>query len=85
VIYGLFGGVVERFEERIGFDKLKSVVLDEGIVKSVAEKLGALSRYIDAHLHSDAFAGAKPTPEALLAEIEEFEKIRKEHKARRNS
>jgi hypothetical protein len=85
VIYGLFNGVVQRFEERIGFDQLKSVVLDQTIVGTVGGKLATLSRYIDAHLHSDAFAAVKPTPEVLLAEIEEFEKIRREHKERRAS
>lgn len=80
VIYSLFGGVVRRFEERVAFDQPKSVELDRSIASRVAEKLGALSRFIDAHLHSDACAACKPTPEGLLAEINEFEKIRKEHK-----
>lgn len=76
VIYDLFNEVVKRFEERVSFDRLKEVILDREIVEEVAEKLGALSRHIDAHLHSDVFAADKPTPETLLEEIEAFEKLR---------
>jgi hypothetical protein len=80
VIYDLFNGVVKRFEERVGFDQLKDVVLDHAVVEQVVEKLGALSRYIDAHLHSDIFAAGKPTPQKLLEEINAFEELRKRHR-----
>lgn len=80
VIYDLFNGVVKRFEERVGFDQLKEVILDRDVVEQVVDKLGALSRHIDAHLHSDAFATDKPTPEMLLEEIDAFEDLRKRHK-----
>jgi predicted glycoside hydrolase/deacetylase ChbG (UPF0249 family) len=69
-----------RFEERVSFDRLKEVSLDRDVVEQVVEKLGALSRYIDAHLHSDIFAVEKPTPEKLLEEINAFEDLRKQHK-----
>jgi len=80
VIYDLFNGVVKRFEERVGFDQLKEVTLDRDVVEKVVEKLGTLSRHINAHLHSDTFAADKPTPELLLEEINEFEALRKKHK-----
>ena len=54
-MYELFGGVVLRFEERISGDRLKSVYVDEGIRDEVIESIGRLSRYIEAHLHSDSF------------------------------
>jgi len=80
VIYDLFNEVVKRFEERVSFDRLKEVNLDRYVVNQVVEKLGALSRHIDAHLHSDEFAATKPTPELLLDEITAFENLRKKHK-----
>jgi ABC-type cobalamin/Fe3+-siderophores transport system ATPase subunit len=80
VIYGLFNEVVQRFEERVSFDRLKDVSLDHEVVEQVVEKLGTLSRHIDAHLHSDTFAAAKPTPEILLGEIEAFEDLRRKQK-----
>jgi energy-coupling factor transporter ATP-binding protein EcfA2 len=80
VIYDLFNGVVKRFEERVGFDQLKEVILDREVVEQVVEKLGTLSRHIDAHLHSDAFASDKPTPQMLVEEINAFEGLRKRHK-----
>jgi energy-coupling factor transporter ATP-binding protein EcfA2 len=80
VIYDLFNEVVKRFEERVSFDRLKEVNLDREVVDRVVEKLGTLSRYIDAHLHSDIFAAEKPTPEMLLDEINAFEELRKTHK-----
>jgi ABC-type Mn2+/Zn2+ transport system ATPase subunit len=80
IIYGLFNGVVKRFEERVSFDSLKEVNLDRDVVEQVVEKLGALSRHIDAHLHSDIYAAEKPTPEMLLEEINAFEELRKQHK-----
>jgi ABC-type uncharacterized transport system ATPase subunit len=76
-MFELFGGVVERFKERIGFDKLGKVRIDPKTVDKIVEGMGRLSRHIDAHLHSDKFASVKPTPETLLTEIQEFEEIRK--------
>jgi predicted glycoside hydrolase/deacetylase ChbG (UPF0249 family) len=71
---------VKRFEERVGFDQLKEVTLDRDVVEQVVDKLGALSRHIDAHLHSDAFTANKPTPEMLLEEIDAYDDLRKRHK-----
>jgi hypothetical protein len=59
IIYDLFNEVVKRFEERVSFDRLKEVSLDREVVEQVVENLGTLSRYIDAHLHSDIFAEEK--------------------------
>jgi len=77
VIYDLFGSVVLRFGERVSIDRLKDVAIDLSIRDQVIEKVGLLSRYIGAHLHSDPYAAQKPTPEVLLREIEEFEALRK--------
>jgi len=76
IIYGLFGGTVQRFEEQVRYYLLKETYWDETIVKSVIEKYEFLSRFVDSHLHSDAFAARKPTPDDLLAEIKYFNELK---------
>jgi AAA domain len=80
VIFDLFAGVVERWSERIKYDQLTEATLEREVVDLVVEKLGHLSRYIVAHLHSDAFVGEKPTPADLFAEIEIYESLKAKHK-----
>lgn len=75
VIFFVFNGVVQRFDERIGYDQLRKVRVDPALVNEIADRMDKLSRYIDAHLHSDALAGQKPTPADLLHEIEQFEHL----------
>jgi len=85
VVFDIFAGVVERWEERIKYDQLTQVCLDKEIVDTVVKKLADLSRYIGAHLHSDSFVGQKPTPADLFAEIESYEALKAEHKARKKA
>jgi hypothetical protein len=85
VIFDLFSGVVDRWAERIKYDQLVEVFLDKAIVGQVVQKLGDLSRYIVAHLHSDAFVGQKPTPANLLAEIESYEELKSKHKQQKKA
>ena len=80
IIYSLLGGVVIRFNERISPGRLKEVVWDEKLFQRVIDKHESLSKYIEGHLHSDAYVPFKPTPEALRIEIQEFDEIRKQHK-----
>lgn len=80
VIFNLFNSVVKRFEERVSIERLKEVVINDEIVQEVILKTGNVSRYIDAHLHSDGFAANKPTPKTLLDEIESFNKLVNKHK-----
>lgn len=75
IIFELFNEVVMRFDERISFGRLKDVVWDKAIADEVIKKCETLSKYIEGHLHSDAFMGVKPTPQLLLAEIEAFETL----------
>jgi hypothetical protein len=60
---------------------LKDIVWDPSIAHEVITKCEILSRYIEGHLHSDAFAAQKPTPDLLLSEIEAFEGLRKKLRA----
>lgn len=77
IIFDLFNEVVVRFDERISFGRLKDVVWDRTIADDVIAACERLSRYIEGHLHSDAFGAQKPTPRVLLDEIEAFEELRK--------
>src|SRR6185295_1976987 len=77
IIFDLLGEVVIRFGERISPGRLKDVVWDTSIVEEVMQKHELLSGYVDAHLHSDAFAAQKPTYATLKKEIESFEAMKK--------
>lgn len=80
VIFELFNGVVQRFDERIRSDLLKDVQVPPDVSLEISAKMGDISRHIDAHLHSDAL-NCPPTPADLLKEIEAFEQIRAKIKA----
>jgi hypothetical protein len=81
VMYELFNGVVERFQERTRIDLLDKVVLDKKLFDFVRQKHGLLSHYMEGHLHSDSGGGKKPTPESLKAEIDDFIKLKSQIKA----
>ncbi len=80
VVFDLFGGVVQRFDERLRLDLLNQVRFDSAVAREVSAKWAHLSRYIGAHLHSDAYAPEKPTPEKLRDEITAFYGLRKKVK-----
>jgi energy-coupling factor transporter ATP-binding protein EcfA2 len=75
IIFEVLNQVVGRFEEVISFGRLKGVRLEQ--VDEIIKRMELLSRYIDAHLHSDKYGSNKPTPEDLFEEIEAFERIKK--------
>lgn len=76
----IFNNVVRRFDERLRIERLEGVVLDPTVLNTVLTKTGLLSRYIDAHSHSDEYSADMPTPANLLAEIEAFEVLKRECK-----
>lgn len=81
VVFFVFNDVVRRFDERIGYDQLRRVRTDADLLNQIADRMEALSRRIDAHLHSDALAGPSPTPEELRKEIDAFEIIKARQRA----
>jgi len=83
IIFGLFNEVVMRFDERVSFGRLKDIVWDKAIAQEVIAKCELLSRYIEGHLHSNAFRAQKPTPKMLHGEIEAFETLWKRLKTLR--
>jgi len=85
IVFELFNGVVMRFEERISPGCLREIVWDKAIVDEVIAAHERLSRYIEGHLHSDAFGAQKPKPKTLLDEIGAFEALRRHLKDLRKS
>lgn len=80
IIYTLLGGVVVRWDERVSPGRLKDIVWEKDLFQKVTDKHASLSKYIEGHLHSDAYVPIKPTPEMLMQEIQAFDAIKKEHK-----
>jgi hypothetical protein len=80
IIYKLLGGVVVRFDERISPGRLKDIIWDRDLINKVMDKHESLSRYIEGHLHSDAYTPIKPTPDLLLQEIKQFKEIKNYHR-----
>ena len=80
VIYELFGEVVQRFNEQVKIGCLKKISWDDEIAANIERNYGRISRYIDAHLHSDSASTANISPKKLKDEIDEYRKIRSEIK-----
>lgn len=78
IIFDLFNGVVERFNERISFGRLEQIVWDESIVQEVIKKYEELSRLMEGHLHSTEFGPKKITPNLLNSEIQHFAGLKKQ-------
>lgn len=80
VVFGLFGGVVQRFEERVSVDCLNEVVFNSEIKEKVLDCFGQCCRYMEGHSHSDKYSYKKPSIENLNEEIQRFNQINKEIK-----
>jgi len=85
VVFGLFNGVVQRFEERVGVDSLGGVVFNEEIKEKVLDSFYQCCRYMEGHSHSDKYAFKKPTLENLNEEIQRFERANKDIKEQRKN
>lgn len=83
VVFGLFSGVVQRFEERVSVDSLGDVVFNTEIKDKVLDSFYQCCRYMEGHSHSDKYAFKKPTVENLNEEIQRFDTINKEIKNKR--
>lgn len=79
-MHELFQDVVLRFEERISGDRLRKVFIDIQIRDEIVSSMGRLSRYIDAHSHSDLHNAQPPTAELLNQEIATFLDIQSRNK-----
>ncbi|TPG73845.1 AAA family ATPase [Pseudomonas arsenicoxydans] len=80
----LFNNVVRRWRENITFT-LNQVFFDEAIALRVHERMVVLSRYIDAHSHSEDFHEVPLTVEILASEFTLFDGIKSDYnKARKD-
>lgn len=77
VVFGLFKGVVQRFEERVSVDSLKSVFFTTEIRDEILDSFYQCCRYMEGHSHSDKYAYKKPELENLNEEIQRFNAIKK--------
>lgn len=77
VVFGLFKGVVQRFEERVSVDSLKSVFFTIEIRDEILDSFYQCCRYMEGHSHSDKYAYKKPELENLNEEIQRFNAIKK--------
>lgn len=74
----LFNNVVRRWRENITFT-LNQVYFDENIAKRVHDRMGALSRYIDAHSHSNEYQETPLTVEFIMLECATFDSIKSDY------
>lgn len=80
VIFELFSGVVQRFEERVSVDSLKNVNFNAETRDEIMESFHQCCRYMEGHLHSDKYAYKKPTLQDLRIEIQRFDNLKSQIK-----
>ncbi|UBZ10714.1 AAA family ATPase [Leeuwenhoekiella palythoae] len=83
VVFGLFNGVVQRFEERVSVDSLGTVIFNNELREKVLDSFYQCCRYMEGHSHSDKYSFKKPSLENLNEEIQRFNEINKEIKEKR--
>lgn len=77
VVFDLFKGVVQRFNERISIDSLLKVNFTSELRDEIVDNFGLCCRYMEGHSHSDKYAYIKPTLENLNEEINRFNEVKK--------
>ncbi|MBU2408787.1 MAG: AAA family ATPase, partial [Gammaproteobacteria bacterium] len=78
----LFNNVVRRWRENITFT-LNQVYFDEAIAERIHDRMAALSRYIDAHSHSEDFHEVPLTTDSVKSELGLFDAIKSDYKKAR--
>lgn len=85
VIFDLFSGVVQRFNDRVSIDSLDGVHVDKEIINKISDAFALACRYMEGHNHSDKYAAKKPTPDTLNEEIQRFNSLKREIKEYKKS
>lgn len=80
----LFNNVVRRWRENITFT-LNQVYFDDAIAARVHDRMAALSRYIDAHSHSQDFHEVPLTTDLIKSELAHFDAIKSDYKKARTA
>jgi len=84
VIDKIFRKIIRRWDERIQMLELENVVYDEKLLEEVQYKFEELSRYIDAHTHSDIIRQEPPDETKLKEELEHLKKLAQDLKNKQN-
>jgi hypothetical protein len=79
VIFDLFEGVIQRFNDRVSVMSLSSICFDEKIVSEVIQNFEKCCKIMEGHTHSDKAGGNKPEAKDLLEQIQIFEALKKRH------
>jgi len=80
VVFELFGGVVQRFNERVSIDSLPNVYFETSIRDEIVDSFYQCCRYMEGHSHSDKYAYKKPEIDDLKEEINRFNDVKKKLK-----
>ncbi|MCO5410433.1 AAA family ATPase [Ralstonia mojiangensis] len=78
----LFHNVVRRWRENIPYT-VNQVYFDEAIAARIHDRMVALSRYIDAHSHSEDFHEVPLTVDFVKSELVNFDAIKSDYKKAR--
>lgn len=78
----LFNNVVRRWRENIPYT-VNKVYFDEAIAARIHDRMVALSRYIDAHSHSEDFHEVPLTIDFVKSELASFDAIKSDYKKAR--
>jgi recombinational DNA repair ATPase RecF len=81
VVFEFFGGVIQRFNERVSIDSMRSITFDNEIKDEIIDSFEQCCRYMEGHLHSDKYSYQKPSIENLIGEIERFDLLKKKIRA----
>lgn len=78
----LFNNVVRRWRENISYT-VNQVYFDEAIAARIHDRMVVLSRYIDAHSHSEDFHEVPLTIDSIKNELAYFDAIKSDYKKAR--
>lgn len=76
VVFEMFNGVVQRFNDRVSVDSLEKVVIDPDLKTELIDNFHLCCRYMEGHSHSDKYGFKKPSLEDLAAEIKRYDELR---------
>lgn len=81
VVFDLFKGVVQRFNERVSINSLSDVYFDTSLRDEVIDSFYKCCRFMEGHSHSDKYAYKKPNTQDLHDEIQRFNEVKKKIKS----
>lgn len=77
IVFGLFKGVVQRFNERVSVESLKDVYVNQEIKEEILTSFANCCTFMEGHSHSDRGGYKKPTINDLQNEINQFNAVKK--------